>query len=73
MHAGGLAGALVCLDHIPARDRDEILASAVRERGRLLPGQLRILDSERRGLAHLPANQLIEILLLRRDLLEPDE
>ena len=34
---------------------------------------LRVLDRERRGLAHLPADQLIEILRLRRHLLEPHQ
>ena len=38
-----------------------------------LPGHLGVLDPERRGLAHLPANELFEILLLRRHLFEPDE
>ena len=54
-------------------DGDDELAAAAVERDAGHPGHLRVLDPERRRLAHLPANQLVEILRLGRHLLEPDQ
>ena len=63
MHAGGLAGPLVALDDVAARDRDQVLPAAAGEAADAgTPGHLRIFDPERRRLPHLPADQLIEIL-----------
>jgi hypothetical protein len=73
MHGGRVADAFVSLDHVPARHGHEELASASRERRGIFPRHLRVLDPERRGLAHLPANQLFEVLLLRWNFFEPDE
>ena len=50
-----------------------IFAPAVGQRDAGQPGDLRILDLERRRLADLPANQLIEILRLCRDLFEAQQ
>ena len=41
--------------------RHQILAAAFRQRRRRHPGDLRVFGLERRRLAHLPANQLIEV------------
>ena len=65
MCPGGDAGTLVTLDHIAPRDASRGTRGRRPAAPRRQPGELRILDLERRRLAHLPANQLIEILRLR--------
>ncbi len=70
MDAGVFTRALEALDQIAARHRHDELAAAAVERDARHPRYLRVLDSKRRRLLHLPVNQLIEILRLRRDLLE---
>ena len=65
--------ALLVLGHdVAARDRHHELGSAVVARaGR--PRTCACIERERHGLSHLPADELLEIVRPRRQLLEPDE
>ena len=71
---------LVFLDRRPAREgHDELLAGASAGVGRRChldarhEADLCVLDRERRGFPHLPADQLLQVSRARRDLLEPHE
>ena len=66
LRARGLAHGFVLAHDVFARHHDDEFRAAV---GRLQPrhvGDLRVLDAERRGLAHLPPDQLVEVARARR-------
>ena len=70
--AGFAAQLLVLVHDLAPRERhDEFLPVARTHAGHVR--HLRFLDRERRGLAHLPAHELIEIRRARRHLLEADQ
>ena len=72
MGAGVRAQRFVFGDDIaPGQRDDEFLA--VRPIAHRDVADLRLFDRKRRRLSHLPANQLIEILGPRRDLLKLDQ
>ena len=73
LRARVFAHRLVFADDVFARHHDDELGAAV---GRLEAGhvaELRVLDAERRGLAHLPPDQLVQIVRALRDLLEAQQ
>ena len=72
MRADFLAQILILRDDVAARGGDdEFLPRGSMQAGDV--ADLRVLDRERRRLLHLPADELIEILLARRHLFEADE
>src|SRR6516165_8968340 len=72
MSSAFLAEALVLLDHVPSRNRhDKFLALG--SPTATYVADLRVLDGERRGLAYLPADQLLQVDRSRGHGLEPHQ
>ena len=64
---------LVLFDDVAPNQHGDELAAAGADRGAGDVGQLPFVDPERRALADLPSDQLVEILRAGRDGIEPDD